>query len=294
MARDLVLITGATGFLGYLTMIDLLKHGYRVRAAVRSMAKAEGILSAPTLKSLSPTQNSSPVLEKQFVSGCERDAIEILEAAATKSHGIVKRVELDLERVWTPNDRNIPPPPPYGSEVETYIAANKTAFLASEAFIRDQKPLFDLITIVPPWIWARDELLNDKDTMLRSGSNEVLLSLVTGKQFEFEMIGNAAHGIDVARAHVTALDPHVSGNRAYVINREIVWNDAITTAKTLYPEAFKDGRLKAGNCPSFVIKWDASITENELELIPRLLEPTVESVVGQYLELLEKEAAREH
>lgn len=100
--------------------------------------------------------------------------------------------------------------------------------------------------------------------MLRSGSNEVLLSLVTGKQFEFEMIGNAAHGIDVARAHVTALDPHVSGNRAYVINREIVWNDAITTAKTLYPEAFKDGRLKAGNCPSFVIKWDASIVSSRI------------------------------
>lgn len=97
------------------------------------MTKAEGILSAPTLKSLSPTseqlsfvsvpdmsapgafddaiqgvkyvihlaapipswgegeQNSS-ILEKQFISACERGAIEILEAAATKSHGTVKRV----------------------------------------------------------------------------------------------------------------------------------------------------------------------------------------------------------
>jgi hypothetical protein len=94
--------------------------------------------------------------------------------------------------------------------------------------------------------------------MLRSGSNGVLLSLVTGKQFEFEMVGNAAHGGDVAHAHVVALDPRVPGNRTYVINREIIWNDAITIAKKLYPEAFKDGRLKAGNCPSFVIKWDIS------------------------------------
>ncbi|KAL6689766.1 hypothetical protein J3F84DRAFT_406168 [Trichoderma pleuroticola] len=350
MAGDLVLMTGATGFLGYLTIVDLLKHGYRVRAAVRSMTKAEGILSTPTLKSLSPNpeqlsfvsvpdmstpgafddaiqgvkyvihlaaplpswgegEQNSAVLEKQFVSACERGAIEILEAAAAKSHGTVKRVvmtsttgailtlpvasgqERDPERVWTPNDRNTPPPPPYGSEVEAYMAAKKTALLASEAFVRDQKPPFDLITIVPPWIWARDELLKDTETMLRSGSNGVLLSLLTGKQFEFEMIGNAAHGEDVARAHVAALDPRVHGNRAYVINREIVWNDAVAIAEKLYPEAFKDGRLKAGNCPSFVIKWDISRTENELGVKPRPLETMVESVVGQYLELLQKEAA---
>ncbi|KAK0762811.1 hypothetical protein N5P37_005629 [Trichoderma harzianum] len=339
MAGDLVLMTGATGFLGYLTIIDLLKHGYRIRAAVRSMTKAEGLLSAPTLESLSPTseqlsfvsvpdmsapgafddaiqgvkyvihlaapipswgegeQNSS-VLEKQFISACERGAIEILEAAATKSHGTVKRVvmtsttgailpipvvsglERDLERVWTPNDRNAPPPPPYSSEVEAYLAAKKTALLASEAFVRDQKPLFDLITVVPPWIWARDELSKDKETILRTGSNGVLLSLVTGKRFEFEMVGNAAYGEDVARAHVVALDPHVP-----------VWNDAITIAKKLYPEAFEDGRLKAGNCPSVVIKWDISETENELRINPQPLETMIQSVVGQYLELLEKEAA---
>ncbi|KAL6828800.1 NAD(P)-binding protein [Trichoderma sp. SZMC 28015] len=351
MAGDLVLMTGATGFLGYLTIIDLLKHGYRIRAAVRSMTKAEGLLSAPTLKSLSPTseqlsfvsvpdmsapgafddaiqgvkyvihlaapipswgegeQNSS-VLEKQFISACERGAIEILEAAATKSHGTVKRVvmtsttgailplpvvsglERDLERVWTPNDRNAPPPPPpYSSEVEAYLAAKKTALLASEAFVRDQKPLFDLITVVPPWIWARDELSKDKETILRTGSNGVLLSLVTGKRFEFEMVGNAAYGEDVARAHVVALDPHVPGNRTYVINREIVWNDAITIAKKLYPEAFEDGRLKAGNCPNFVIKWDISETENELRINLQPLETMIQSVVGQYLELLEKGAA---
>ncbi|KKP04897.1 reductase [Trichoderma harzianum] len=328
MAGDLVLMTGATGFLGYLTLIDLLKHGYRIRAAVRSMTKAEGTLSAPTLKSLSPTseqlsfvsvpdmsapgafddaiqgvkyvihlaasipswgegeQNSS-ILEKQFISTCERGAIEILEAAATKSHGTVKRV------VMTSTTGAILPLPVVSGleQVEAYLAAKKTALLASEAFVRDQKPLFDLITVVPPWIWARDELSKDKETILRSGSNVILLSLVTGKQFGFGVIGNAAYGEDVARAHVVALDPDVPGNRKYVINREIVWNDAITMAKQLYPEAFEDGRLKAGNCLSFVIKWDISETENELRIKPQSLETMIQSVVGQYLELLDKEVA---
>ncbi len=55
MSGDLVLVTGATGYLGYLTVVDLLRSGYRVRAAVRSMEKAKGILSAPSLKSISPS-----------------------------------------------------------------------------------------------------------------------------------------------------------------------------------------------------------------------------------------------
>ena len=326
MAGDLVLITGATGFLGYLTVVDLLKHGYRIRAAVRSMAKAEGIVSAPTLKSLSPTpeqlsfvsvpdmsapgafddaiegvqyvihvaapipswgedEQTSEILEKQFVTACERGALEILEAASTKGRTTVKRVvmtsttgailplsfvsgqERDPRRVWSPEDRSPPPPPPYRSEVEAYLAAKKTALLASEAFIREHTPLFDLVTIVPPWIWARDELLTDKEAMLGSGSNGVLISLVTGKEFDFEMVGNAAYGLDVAHAHVAALNRRVPGNATYVVNREVVWNDAVLIAQKLYPEAFNDGRLKKGNCPSFIIKWDTSTVSLSLTSI---------------------------
>jgi nucleoside-diphosphate-sugar epimerase len=55
MAGDLVLVTGATGYLGYLIVVDLLKHGYRVRAAVRSLSKINRILAAPSVKALAPT-----------------------------------------------------------------------------------------------------------------------------------------------------------------------------------------------------------------------------------------------
>jgi len=52
---DLVLLTGATGFLGYLTLLELLRSGYHVRAAVRSDAKAAKVLGAPSLKALAPS-----------------------------------------------------------------------------------------------------------------------------------------------------------------------------------------------------------------------------------------------
>jgi nucleoside-diphosphate-sugar epimerase len=47
---SLVLITGATGHIGFRALLDLLTLGYKVRAAVRSQAKAEVILNNPVFK----------------------------------------------------------------------------------------------------------------------------------------------------------------------------------------------------------------------------------------------------
>ncbi|KAL9136692.1 MAG: hypothetical protein Q9175_002091 [Cornicularia normoerica] len=52
MAGELILVTGATGHLGYRTVVLALEAGYSVRAAVRSEAKAETILTAPSIKAL--------------------------------------------------------------------------------------------------------------------------------------------------------------------------------------------------------------------------------------------------
>ena len=54
MAGELILITGATGHLGYRTLVLALEAGYSVRAAVRSQAKAKEILAAPSIKTLDP------------------------------------------------------------------------------------------------------------------------------------------------------------------------------------------------------------------------------------------------
>ena len=50
---DLVLITGATGHLGFKALLDALQAGYRIRAAVRSESKANTITSNPDFKALS-------------------------------------------------------------------------------------------------------------------------------------------------------------------------------------------------------------------------------------------------
>jgi nucleoside-diphosphate-sugar epimerase len=49
-SSSLVLITGATGHLGFKTLLDALKAGYKVRAAVRSESKKATILNNPVFK----------------------------------------------------------------------------------------------------------------------------------------------------------------------------------------------------------------------------------------------------
>lgn len=51
---DLILITGATGHVGFRTTIIALEAGYRVRLAVRSQARADAVLSAAPFKELAP------------------------------------------------------------------------------------------------------------------------------------------------------------------------------------------------------------------------------------------------
>jgi nucleoside-diphosphate-sugar epimerase len=47
--RQLLLITGGSGFIGYRITVEALEAGYTVRATVRNHGKAEKILSAPSI-----------------------------------------------------------------------------------------------------------------------------------------------------------------------------------------------------------------------------------------------------
>lgn len=76
--KPLVLITGATGFLGFLTLLELLQSGYRVRAAVRSETKIDKIRAHPLVKPLSqsPDSLSFVVIPDLTVPGAFDSAVE--------------------------------------------------------------------------------------------------------------------------------------------------------------------------------------------------------------------------
>ncbi|CAF9936195.1 MAG: hypothetical protein ALECFALPRED_006729 [Alectoria fallacina] len=130
-SQTLILLTGATGFIGFRTLVFALKAGYSVRCALRDPKKEPTILSNPAIKSLqlapniltfttvpdltvhcayteamrdvthvihiaSPLPRANPTgyltPEKSFIQPALRGALEVLEAA--KHAGTVRRVVL--------------------------------------------------------------------------------------------------------------------------------------------------------------------------------------------------------
>jgi len=62
MAGDLILLTGATGLVGFAVLRAALDKGYKIRAAVRSEEKAEIVRSNPTLKGFDENQLSFAIV----------------------------------------------------------------------------------------------------------------------------------------------------------------------------------------------------------------------------------------
>ncbi|KAF3480036.1 uncharacterized protein GIQ15_07012 [Arthroderma uncinatum] len=52
MASELVLLTGATGLIGFRVLVFCLRRGYRVRVVVRDLAKKSRILGTPSIRGL--------------------------------------------------------------------------------------------------------------------------------------------------------------------------------------------------------------------------------------------------
>lgn len=54
--NDIVLLTGASGYVGSLVLVRLLKAGYTVRCAIRSEGKKDKVLGTDSIKALKPSR----------------------------------------------------------------------------------------------------------------------------------------------------------------------------------------------------------------------------------------------
>lgn len=100
MARDLVLLTGATGFLGFRVLLETLEQGYQVRAAVRSEAKANTITTNQAFKALNRESQLSFVVVPDFLApGAFDEAIQgvkyIIHVASPIPLGVPENVDFE-------------------------------------------------------------------------------------------------------------------------------------------------------------------------------------------------------
>jgi len=328
MTGELVLLTGGTGFLGHAILVDLLRSGYRVRAAVRSQAKIDKILAAPSITALDPpatqlmfimvpdmiapgayddavqgvdfiihaaaplhskdavSETPKEELERLFVTTCVNGNLAILKAANEKTK-TVKRIVItsstvaiapvevylsdtkEREVLRGPQNRVVAPPPPYNSDLEAYCVSKTAALNASEEFMRDCVPSFDLISIMPSLIFGADELATSTSD-LRTGSTQALIgTLLTGKE-GLRGVSNAVLCSEVARAHVKALDEKVMGNQSFVLSVDAKWEDTVPILKKLFPDAFKSGLFQEdGWQPATSLQWDTSTVSTRIGITYR-------------------------
>ena len=344
--KDPVLITGATGFLGYLVLLEALKKHYNVRIAVRSEAKAQNVLETSSIKAMNLSKEqlswvivpdmaapgaydeavkgvkyiihvASPIptfggpnpppkdqYAAYFIEPAKAGDIGMLQSAAKEPS--VKRVVLtsstvaitpfeyymgkgDPSRIFKASDRIDFDQGPYDFEFQAYAAGKGAALKAAEAFVRDNRPQFDLIPIIPSWIFGRNELFTSAEDMKSESTNSVLLSFLTGFQNPLPYNGNMVLGSDAARIHVAALDQEIEGNRAYIASVAAEWEDAHGILKERYAKAVANGKLSLdGKQQTLEMQVPSTETEEVFGYKFQPFEAMVNEVVGQYLELLDQ------
>ncbi|KAM0325183.1 hypothetical protein ACHAQA_007722 [Verticillium albo-atrum] len=344
--RDLILLTGATGFIGFRVLVEALKAGYAVRCAVRSSQAIKRILATPSIRALRPNEHqlywafvpdmSVPGAYDEAVKGvkyiihCAASApnMEVREPAPTKADEAHVRTAVNSTCWLLQSARNMVPstvqrivvtssiaavlPPAYlqgrgetsgpiidsesrlptppaalASGFGPHAASKVAALNTSERWVEHFRPSFDLVSIMPAWVWGRHELATTAEELTR-GSSGVLIDLLRGKRSKIPVCGSFISVDDVATAHILVLNPQIPGNQSFILSTDTTWEDAKTTAQRDYPSAFEAGIFRMDGTQDVVkVPIDASKTQRVLGLEFRGFEDAVKEVVGQWLELSE-------
>ncbi|GKT56075.1 3-beta hydroxysteroid dehydrogenase [Colletotrichum tofieldiae] len=201
----------------------------------------------------------------------------------------------DVAKVFTARDTYDPPGPEtqFQSPLQAYGAAKALALQATENFIKDEKPSFDVINIMPSMVIGKNEL-NAKKEEVAGGTNSNVMGPLLGASSPVPVLGVSVHVDDVAKAHIDALSPAIPGNRNFICSsgglKGIRWESVKDIAKSHFSEAVSDGLLPLdGTISTRPIRLDASDTEQTFGWKFLGFEEQVKSVVEHYLELLEAE-----
>ncbi|MCJ1399447.1 hypothetical protein MMC11_002649 [Xylographa trunciseda] len=181
---------------------------------------------------------------------------------------------------------------PYANKFEAYAASKVGALLATQDFVKENNPGFDVINMMPSFIVGKNELVT-KVEEITSGTNGAALGQVLGVKNPYPNPSTTVFVNDIAKLHVLALDPKIPGNQSFLANSEGIngtnWGDAIDIVAKHYPEAVAKGILpNNGSQPTKSTLIDVSRTESVFGMKFEPYEVQVKSVVGHYLDLVGK------
>ncbi|KUJ09721.1 NAD(P)-binding protein [Mollisia scopiformis] len=245
-------------------------------------------LIAPALK------GTTSILDAAYkTSGIERIVITSSEVAIIPwEEFIAKEVDTVFDDQY-----QIPfPAGPYSHVFEAYSASKVRALIATKEFVKEKKPEWDVINIMPSFVVGDNEMITDPNLVADGTVGAAMAQVLGGDSGWGAVPSTSVHVADVARLHVEALNPKIEGNQSFLAvsegERGTRWEEAIDIVNRNYPQAVKKGVLpNNGTASTKRTKVDASRTEQVFGFKFQGYEEQVKSVVDQYLGLVGEQAA---
>jgi nucleoside-diphosphate-sugar epimerase len=180
---------------------------------------------------------------------------------------------------------------PYTHPFEAYAASKVRALVATKEFVKEKKPEWDVINIMPSFVIGDNEIITDPKLISDGTVSAAFAQVLGGDSGWGNVPSTSIHVADIARLHVEALNPKIEGNQSFLAvsegERGTRWEEAIEIVNRNFPEAVKKGILpNNGKAATKRTKLDSSRTEKVFGFKFQSYEEQVKSVVKQYLTLL--------
>ncbi|GME58707.1 uncharacterized protein LTHEOB_2648 [Neofusicoccum parvum] len=358
MSKGTLLITGASGYLGFAILLSALREGYTPHIVVRSAAKLDFVKNAPDLVALPNASTckyfivpdlTAPGSLDEATAGCDyvihgasplpwqlcepelQHARLVVPAvactlsaleSARRSKTVKRVVCISSMAAFTPpelmgplipdspvhiSEDRIPPEasPPFADVVTAYCASKNAALRRSIEWMAERGGAvgagFDLVALAPVYVAGRHPLATSTRDLWDS-SNSLFLRLLAGKTagwtegVDAPEVAGGVHVDDVVELHLRALDrdrvptPPATGVELCTVAVQMEWKDVAAAAKRLFPKEVEKGLLPCSVVGSKTeVRFDSGKVERLFGVKLRGLDEMLESLVPQYLELLEKE-----
>lgn len=167
---------------------------------------------------------------------------------------------------------------PAGTPMKLYIASKLLANNATWELWKTTKPHYDLVTIHPSFVFGHNLVQTSAEEISASTNGLLWKSIMTGIPAGSV---TGVHVLDVADAHVKALDPEVSDGSKYLISgNKATWAEVAQIVQKYYPNigAKITADLEGESWPT-----DTTKAEKDLKIQWRSLEQMVREVVDQQL-----------
>ena len=180
---------------------------------------------------------------------------------------------------------------PYDNDLTAYAASKALAYAASKTFVKENKPAFDVINIMPTFVIGRDDTVTAPSDIIK-GTNGILMGPILGHAHPVPYKGSTVHLDDVAKMHVLSLDPKIEGNQDFLAvgpnDSSVNWADSYDIVKKHFPEQYKAGAFKFDDIPRTVTVPGRASNAKAAKAFGikfKGFEDQVTSVVGHFLEL---------